>query len=111
MRAQGDLLNRINLMLPVQSPLVKIFPFSFEPNHFYVVFIPAHTQGAFRDRHERRAGDAMDAGGAADESAGLRTAKSCGPDASMVGVKLRRSVCEVTVTTKPDHRGEHEGSR
>ena len=31
----------------------------------------------------------MDAGGAADESAGLWTAKSCGPDASMVGVKLR----------------------
>jgi hypothetical protein len=29
----------------------------------------------------------MDAGGAADESADLRTAKSCGPDASMVGVK------------------------
>ena len=29
----------------------------------------------------------MDAGGAADESATLRTAKSCGPDASMVGVK------------------------
>jgi len=30
----------------------------------------------------------MDAGGAADESVILRTAKSCGPDASMVGVKL-----------------------
>jgi hypothetical protein len=26
--------------------------------------------------------DAVDAGGAADESTGLRTAKSCGPDAS-----------------------------
>jgi hypothetical protein len=71
MRAQGDLLNRIKLMLPVQSPLAKIFPFPFYPNHFYVVRIPAHTTGAFRDRHERRAGDAMDAGGAADESAYL----------------------------------------
>src|SRR5580692_6636620 len=30
----------------------------------------------------------MDASCAADESAILRTAKSCGPDASMVGVKL-----------------------
>ena len=30
----------------------------------------------------------MDTGGAADESVILRTAKSCGPDASMVGVKL-----------------------
>jgi hypothetical protein len=73
--------------------------------------IPARHRGAFRDRHERRAGDAVDAGGAADESAYLRTANSCGPDASMVGVKLRRSVCEVTVTTKPDHRGEREGNR
>src|SRR5664279_3807992 len=50
----------------------------------------------------------MDASGAADESATLRTAKSCGPDASMVGVKCRRSICEATVTTKPDHRGERE---
>jgi hypothetical protein len=30
----------------------------------------------------------MDAGGATDEGVTLRTAKSCGPDASMVGVKL-----------------------
>ena len=33
----------------------------------------------------------MDASVAADESAYLRTAKSCGPDASMVGVKFSRS--------------------
>ncbi len=33
----------------------------------------------------------MDASGAADESVLLRTAKSCGPDASMVGVKFSRS--------------------
>jgi hypothetical protein len=54
---------------------------------FISLAIPAQHRGAFRDRHERRAGDAMDAGCAADESATLRTAKSCGPDASMVGVK------------------------
>ena len=53
----------------------------------------------------------MDANGAADESAILRTAKSCGPDASMVGVKRRGSIREATVTTKPDHRGEYEGTR
>jgi hypothetical protein len=33
----------------------------------------------------------MDANGATDERANLRTAKSCGPDASMVGVKFLRS--------------------
>src|ERR1700735_5260747 len=70
----------------------KIFPFSFDANHFYVVRIPAQHRGAFRDRHERRAGDAMDAGGAKDESADLRTAKSCGPDAPT----LASSVAEVS---------------
>src|SRR3984957_17346329 len=33
----------------------------------------------------------MDANGATDERANLRTAKSCGPDASVVGVKFLRS--------------------
>ena len=53
----------------------------------------------------------MDAGGAADESAILRTAKSCGPGASMVGVKLAEEIPPATVTTKPDHRGERGVSR
>jgi hypothetical protein len=41
----------------------------------------------------------------------LRTAKSCGPDASMVGVKSVKEVSPVMVTTKPDHQGEREGNR
>ena len=53
----------------------------------------------------------MDAGGASDEGADLRTAKSCGPDASMVGVKLAEEIPPATVTNKPDHLGEHEISR
>ena len=41
---------------------------------------PSRTlRGAFRDRHGREVRDAVDAGGAADESAGSRTVKSCGP--------------------------------
>jgi hypothetical protein len=46
----------------------KIFPFSSGPNHIHIFRIPAQHRGAFRDRHERRAGDAMDAGCAVDES-------------------------------------------
>ena len=47
-----------------------------------------------------------------DESAALRTAKSCGPDAptlasSFVGNYFR----EATVAIKPGHRGEREGTR
>jgi hypothetical protein len=55
----------------------------------------------------------MDAGGATDESADLRTAKSCGSDASMVGVKsaMMLRITPMTVTTKPDHREEREVSR
>jgi hypothetical protein len=34
--------------------------------------------------------DAVDAGGAADESAGLRTAKSCGPDAPTLASSWRK---------------------
>jgi hypothetical protein len=43
----------------------------------------------------------------------LRTEKSCGPDASMVGVKsaMMLRITPATVTTKPDHRGEYEGNR
>jgi hypothetical protein len=37
-------------------PLAKIFMFSFDPNHLHVARVPAHTQGAFRDRHERKVG-------------------------------------------------------
>jgi hypothetical protein len=41
----------------------------------------------------------------------LRTAKSCGPDASTLAFKLVAATPLATVTTKPDHRGDHEGNR
>jgi hypothetical protein len=53
----------------------------------------------------------MDAGDASDEGGFLRTAKSCGPDASTLAFKLAQKTAPATVTTKPDHRGEHEGNR
>jgi hypothetical protein len=52
--------------------------------------------------------DAVDAGGASDEGAVLRTAKSCGPDASTPASSWRENIPLATVTRKPDHRGEHE---
>ena len=39
-----------------------------------------------------------------------RTAKSCGPDAAMLASSLWSDL-QVTVTTSPLHRGEHEVSR
>ena len=55
--------------------------------------------------------DAVDAGGATDESACQRTAKSCGPDASTPASSRRENIPLATVTRKPDRRGEHEISR
>jgi hypothetical protein len=54
--------------------------------------------------------DAVDAGGASDESGFLRTAKSCGPDAPTL-VSRSWSDPRTTVANKPGHRGEREGSR
>jgi hypothetical protein len=54
--------------------------------------------------------DAMDAGGAADESVGSRTAKPCGPDAPTLASSWR-SDPQATVARKPGHRGEREISR
>jgi hypothetical protein len=58
-----------------------------------------------RDRHERRVRDAMDASGATDEGACLRTAKSCGPDAPTLASSLAgRNSREMTVARKPGDR-------
>src|SRR5260370_41734799 len=54
--------------------------------------------------------DAVDAGSAGDEQRRPRTAKSCGPDASTPASSLRLGA-QMTVTKKPDRRGEDEGSR
>src|SRR5450631_1483981 len=51
----------------------------------------------------------MDAEGAEDVRHRMRTAKTCGPDASTVGVKLGLSP-PATVSTKPDHRGDYEAT-
>jgi hypothetical protein len=103
-------LNRINLMLPVQSPSKKYSRSLLTQITSTSLSIPAHTEGRFAIVTD--VGLGCDGRGyATDERVILRTAKSCGPDASMVGVKCRRSICEATVTTKPDHRGEYEGNR
>ena len=55
--------------------------------------------------------NAVDAGGATDESASLRTEKSCGPDAPTLASSRGRQLSRATVAKEPGHRGEHEGSR
>jgi hypothetical protein len=98
-------------MLPVQSPLAKIFPFPFDPNHFYIPRCPIPHKG--RIAIVTDAGlDAMDAGGASDEGAVLRTAKPCGPDTpTLVSSSREASFLGTTVARKPGHRGERGISR
>jgi hypothetical protein len=69
-----------NQQKPVKPPLQKYFCFS-ESKSGLKVRCPVPARGAFRDRHERWAGDAMDADGVARRAAPARTAKSCGPGA------------------------------
>ena len=78
----------------------KRFCFVATPNQIYNprCLVPQKGRIAIVTNAER---DAMDAGGASDEGAGLRTAKSCGPDASTLAFKSRGSIREVTVTKSP----------
>jgi hypothetical protein len=49
--------------------LLKKFRFALPPNQQYIPCRPASLRGAFRDRHERRARDAVDAHSAQRRSA------------------------------------------
>jgi hypothetical protein len=61
--------------LPCPVRVAKIYRFALHPNQIYIACHPAPHRGAFRDRHGRRARDAVDAGGVADErrSSGRRS--------------------------------------
>ena len=72
-------------------------------------------RGAFRDRHGRWVGDAVDAAASGTRNAGrrmmlMRTAKSCGSGAPMPASSLREAA-QATVSNKHGHRGEREVSR
>jgi hypothetical protein len=104
LRAQADLLNRIKLMLPVQSPFAKIFPFPSDPNHLHISRHPSPHEGAFRDRHERRVGMRW------TRVALLTRAHPCGRRSRVVLTPRRwrqasqRQLREATVANKPGHR-------
>ena len=110
LRAQCDLLNGIKLMLPVQSPLAKIFPFPSDPNHLHIPRYPGPHKGAFRDRHERRAGMRW------TRVVRLTSAQPCGRRSRVVLTPRRwRQVfaersAQAKVARKPGHLGEREAA-
>ena len=77
--ARRKILLQIQSDLPSPVPFPKIFPFPPTPNQIYIPrrLVPLEGRVAIVTDAGR---DAMDAGGAKDEVAFLRTAKSCGPD-------------------------------
>ena len=77
--SEVDLPDGANHRLTIQPLSQKYFAVLFT-QITCMVSLSRLTRGAYRDRHGRWVRDAMDAGGAADESADLRTAKPRGPD-------------------------------
>jgi hypothetical protein len=88
---QSDLLDgqisRVR-QLACPAPFAKIFLFSPDPNQFTDSSVPS-LRGALAIVTDAGR-DAVDAGGAKDEGADLRTAKSCGSDASTPASSLAR---------------------
>jgi hypothetical protein len=79
LRVKADLSRRIKLIWAVQSLWEKYFCFSEMQIRLYDSH-PAPLRGALRNVNSAGRG-AVDANGAPDEGAFLRTAKACGPDA------------------------------
>ena len=61
---------------------------------------PVPLRGTLRERHGTSGRDAVDAAARETGVLSLRTAKSCGPDTSVL-VSSLRSVPQVTVARKP----------
>jgi hypothetical protein len=108
LRAGGELSNRINLMLPVQSWPQKYFDsLQTQITSLSIPFRPDRGRIAIVTDAGR---NAMDADGAADDGAksGRRSRVVLTPQWL---ASSRRSYLLATVTRKPDHRGEREGNR
>jgi hypothetical protein len=88
--------------------IAKTFPFSLDANHFISAAVSSHAGALAIVTNAGR--DAVDAV--------ARLTKRADADDEVVwfwrldaGVKLVRGISLMTVTTKPDHREEHEGNR
>jgi hypothetical protein len=90
LRAKSNLSSRIKLICAVQSLPEKYS--DFQKVQISVEARPVLPGKRGVSRSSRNAGwDAVDAMAAQDERRLSRTAKPCGPDASMAGVKFSRS--------------------
>ena len=107
-RRERKFARNFKLILPVQSPLQKYFPFPVRQIRGIGSRVLSRKRGVAQ-RHQRGAG-CGGRGCAFDEQRRKRTAKSCGPDASTPASSSRNTIPRMTVTRKPDRRGEHEAT-
>src|ERR1700733_9698850 len=75
--------------LHVESPLQKYFHSLLTQITCISLAIPSHTEGRLAIVTDAGR-DAVDAGGALTKALGLRTAKSCGPDAPTLASSWRK---------------------
>jgi hypothetical protein len=99
-----DFARRANHPTACPAPFAKIFWFTFDPNHLFIFAIPAQHRGAFRDRHERRAWDAMDAV-APKTNGAFRGRRSC----VVLTPRRRRQVGERNFTDDGDKKARSPG--
>ena len=93
-------------MLPVQSSPQKYFSFHLAQITSLSAAIPAHTQGAFRDRHERKVGMRW------TRTALLTRVLVCGrPSRVVLTPRRRRQVGERDFTDDGDKKADHRGER
>ena len=100
--AQNAILLKRIKVIGWSSPKSKNFPFRAQPKSVAYPLPSRLPEGRFAIVTDVRR-DAVDASGASDEGACLRTAKSCGPDAPTL-VSRSWSDPRTTVANKPGHR-------
>jgi hypothetical protein len=108
LRAQRNFFSRIKLIWAVQPPLQKYSASHLTQITSRSMAVSSHRGALAIVTDAGR--DVVDADGAADESAGLRTEKSCGPDTPALVSSWRRQF-RLRRCQQADHRGEHEGNR
>jgi hypothetical protein len=140
LRAKTNFVSRFNLIWAVQFPPAEIFRFPLHPNQWLSRRCSGPIRGAYRDRHERWARNAVDARALrakgdrrADFSVSDRRPRKdeqrffadgevvwfWRPDAGAKFRSIRAEpnraetarISEATVARKPGHREEHEGNR
>jgi hypothetical protein len=91
-RQKTNFSNRINAILPVQSPSAKIFRFAIPPNQIDNHRIPSRSEGRFAIVTDVGTGCGGREGGARRAWL-MRTAKSCGPGAPKQALSRRKQFC------------------